>query len=609
MTKLIFRRLKFLNRMGAGALILFATSSYGITIRTVTQNGDSGAGSLRQAVASAIAGDIITFSVSGTIHLTSGTLVLDKNLSIAGPGARNLNITGGVILQVSAGTVTISGLKIGPGGEGVYMSGGTLTMNDCEISGNTNGGGFFTTVGTTLNLNGCTLTGNQKNVQGGAAIESDGTTTLKNCTISGNTSFHSTIMGVPGGLGGGVSNNGGVMKLINCTVTGNLAENAGGGIHFQGGFNSSFQLENTIVANNTAPTGPDCYASVAFTSNGYNLIGIGNGSTGFTNNVNHDLVGTSASPRNALLGPLQNNGGATDTTAITTAFSPAVNAANNATALPRDQRGYARPDAADIGAFEYNVSQPTVLANISSRSLVQTGANVVIGGFIITGNVPKKVMIRAIGPSLNLPGKISDPILDLYDSASQLIVSNDDWYTASNVQEVVETTIAPTNLLESAIVRSLAPGSYTAIVSGYQGATGVGLVEVYDLDRTANSRLANISTRAAVQTGDNVLIGGFIVLGQSSLQVMVRGLGPSLPLPTHLLDPFLELHDGNGATVATNNDWRSAQQAAIIATGIPPTNDAESAILMTLAPGNYTAILSGVNGSTGVGVVEAYGLQ
>jgi hypothetical protein len=610
MNKLISRRFRFLiHGLGAAALISLATNTYGIVLRTVTQGGE-GAGSLRATVAAASPGDLINFAFSGTVNLTAGPLVISKNLIIAGPGARSLNITGGAILQVSAGNVTISGLRIGPGVQGVYLEGGSLTMNDCIVSGNTVSGGMFTTAGTLLNMNRCVISGNQIDVQGGGGLENEGAANLTNCTVTGNTSKRNTDPLIPSGAGGGLSNVGGVMKLVNCTVTGNTAEGTGGGVFALGGPGVySFELENTIVAGNTSPSGPDCNGTVPFVSHGYNLIGIGTAGMGFTNNVNHDLVGTAGSPRNPLLGPLQNNGGATDTMGMTSAASPAVNAANNADAPARDQRGYARPNTADIGAFEFNVVVPTILANISSRSVVQTGDNVMIGGFIITGTVPKKVMLRAIGPSLSVPGKLSDPILDLYNSANQLIVTSDDWYTASNVQEIVESTIPPSSFFESAIVASLVPGPYTAVVRGYQNATGVGVVEVYDLDRTATSKLANISTRAAVQTGDNVLVGGFIVLGPASLPVIVRAIGPSLSVPNHMLDPFLELHDGNGATLATNDNWRSTQEAAIIQTGVAPTNNAEAAILMTLAPGAYTAILRGVNSTTGVAVVEAYGLQ
>ncbi|MEY2529858.1 MAG: hypothetical protein QOJ05_1948 [Verrucomicrobiota bacterium] len=249
---------------------------------------------------------------------------------------------------------------------------------------------------------------------------------------------------------------------------------------------------------------------------------------------------------------------------------------------------------------------PAQFGNISSRISVGTGNNVLIGGFIITGTQSKKVIIRAIAPSLPIPGVLADPTLELHGSTGQLIESNDNWGDSANKQEILN-SLPPANDKESAIVATLAPGAYTAIVSGINGTTGIAVVEVYDLNTTANSKLANISTRAPVQTGNNILIGGFIVLGQQSQNVIVRALGPSLPLAGTLSDPTLELHDGNGTMFASNDNWRTHQEAAISAT-IPPSNDAESAIVATLQPGNYTAVVSGVNGTVGVGLVEVYHL-
>ena len=256
---------------------------------------------------------------------------------------------------------------------------------------------------------------------------------------------------------------------------------------------------------------------------------------------------------------------------------------------------------------------PSTLGNISTRLRVETGDNVLIGGFIITGTQPKKVIIRAIGPSLSsfFPGALTDPILELRNSSGGLIASNDNWRTGGQEAEIIATTIPPSNDLESAIVATLPANSsaYTAIVRGVNNGTGIGVVEAYDLDRTVDSKLANISTRGLVQTGDNVMIGGLIVLGQGPLRVIVRAIGPSLPLPGALGDPTLELHDGHGALIASNDNWRTDQEAEIIATGIPPSNDLESAIVRNLAPGNYTAIVRGVNSTTGIAVVEAYGLN
>jgi co-chaperonin GroES (HSP10) len=243
---------------------------------------------------------------------------------------------------------------------------------------------------------------------------------------------------------------------------------------------------------------------------------------------------------------------------------------------------------------------------------VETGDNVLIGGFIITGTQPKKIIVRAIGPSLSsfLPGALADPILELHHSSGGLIFSNDNWRSNQEAQ-IIATGIPPSNDLESAIVATLQANSsaYTAIVSGVNNGTGIGLVEAYDLDRTVNSKLANISTRGFVQTGDNVLIGGLIVQGQNPLRVIVRAIGPSLPVPGALEDPTLELYNGNGALIASNDNWRTDQEAEIIATGLPPSNDLESAIVRNLASGNYTAIVRGVNNTTGIAVVEAYNLN
>jgi hypothetical protein len=254
----------------------------------------------------------------------------------------------------------------------------------------------------------------------------------------------------------------------------------------------------------------------------------------------------------------------------------------------------------------------TTLGNISTRLRVETGNNVLIGGFIVTGTQPKKVIVRAIGPSLSslFTGVLADPVLELHGPGGFSTITNDDWRSTQQA-EIIATGIPPTNDLESAIVATLPANNaaYTAIVRGLNNGTGIGVVEAYDLDRAVDSKLANISTRGLVQTGNNVMIGGMIVQGQNSLRVIVRAIGPSLPLAGALGDPTLELHDGNGALIAANDNWRSDQEAEIIATTIPPSNDLESAIVRNLAPGNYTAIVRGVNNTIGVALVEAYNLN
>jgi hypothetical protein len=276
--------------------------------------------------------------------------------------------------------------------------------------------------------------------------------------------------------------------------------------------------------------------------------------------------------------------------------------------------------------YYVRVAPPVVhLLNISTRLRVQTGDNGLIAGFIVTGTDPKKVIIRGIGPSLQGVGAtLSDPVLELHQGNTTL-ATNDNWKTrpdgTSQQAEVEATTIPPKGELESAIVTTLNPGTYTAILGGKNGGTGIGVVEVYDLAPAANSELANISSRGFVDTNDNVMIGGFIVGGANAdgkATVVVRALGPSLVssgLQGVLEDPMLELHDNNGGTITTNDNWKindqtqQSQESAVRATTLPPPNDSESAIVTTLVPGNYTAIVRGKNGGTGIGLVEVYNLH
>lgn len=254
------------------------------------------------------------------------------------------------------------------------------------------------------------------------------------------------------------------------------------------------------------------------------------------------------------------------------------------------------------------------LLNISTRAQVQQADNVLIGGFIITGADQKKVLLRAIGPSLGsagVQGALQNPTLDLFQD-NTLVTSNNDWKQSQRA-EIEATGIPPANDAESAIVRTLAAGNYTAIVRGVNNQAGIALVEAYDLDQAANSQLGNISTRAFVQTDEKVLIGGVIVgpAGGTNGRVLVRAMGPSLSgsdVSAPLQDPTLELFDGNGLPVATNDNWKEMQQADIAATGIPPSDDRESAIVQSLTAGNYTAIVRGKDRTTGVALVEVYKL-
>lgn len=263
---------------------------------------------------------------------------------------------------------------------------------------------------------------------------------------------------------------------------------------------------------------------------------------------------------------------------------------------------------------------PAQPLNISTRLGVGTGDNAMIGGFIITGNASKPVLIRGLGPSLSnfgLTGLLLDPFLELRGADGGLLVQNDNWKDAQRSQ-IEGTPFEPGDDRESVIIASLPPAAYTAVLTGTNQTTGLGLLEIYDLDQAVDSQLANISTRGFVGAQNNVMIGGFILGGNppqtGSTRVAVRGLGPSLVqfgLGNLLADPTLELHDANGATLIANDNWTDdpASAALLSANGLEPADSNESAIFTTLPPGQFTAILAGQNGGTGLGIIEVYNLR
>ncbi len=306
---------------------------------------------------------------------------------------------------------------------------------------------------------------------------------------------------------------------------------------------------------------------------------------------------------------------------------------------PADASYTASPSAAAPGTLDLTIAQgdfaltggtpptvtPSQLRNISSRALIMGGNQDAIAGFIITGDIPKRVIVRGIGPSLPdyVPTKLGDPSLNLMQlnsSGAVPVAMNNNWKDTQQA-EIEATGLAPTKDLESAIVATLNPGSYTAQLSGnvvFPGGStagiasdpsvGIGLVEVYDLDAASLSRVGNMSTRAMVQTGDDVLIGGIIVGGTNNGLFIVRAIGPSMraTIPGALLDPNLSLHDTNGNMIAFNDDWQLDPNANQIPSNLQPTDSKESALSRDLAPGNYTAIVRGKAGATGVGLVEFY---
>lgn len=706
---------RFLTCLVSTAIFALLAVSAQSAVLTVTNTQDAGAGSLRAAVAAALAGDTIEFNIptsdpgyniptgAFTITLTSGEIVIAKDLTIAGPSAANIAVSGNQasrIFDITTGVVAISDLLLingkaegaagiaqrepgMPGIGGAVLNRGTLTISRCTFKGNIarGGAGSSNLAGAgqggdglggaianqnSLSLVACTLASNSAlggppgavehfpcfcwdsamgGMGSGGAIHNaaNGILSLSNCTITANSAtgcdarvFSDFYFAMHGAVaqGGGIANLGSSM-IVNCTVANNAAfggasspgysgpsgpldggASSGGGLYNATG--SVLTVHDSILAPNRtvggapgsapagpgAATGPDVNGAV--TSQGHNLLGRSDGCTGFT--TDDQQGGTTDDTRlDPKLGGLDNYGGPTQTLPLLPG-SAAIDGGSTA-ALPRDQRGFVRAGPPDIGAFEYQGTQPVVLANIATRLRVQTGDNAMIGGFIITGTRPKTVIIRGIGPSLPVPGALADPIIYLYDATGAPIDSNDNWNYAPNRQQIVDSGLAPTNELESAFLGTFNPGAYTVVVRGGNDASGIGLFEVYDLDRTVDSKLANISTRGLVQPGNNVMIGGFIVQGVDSQKVIVRAMGPSLPLSGALANPKLELHDGNGALFAANDDWRTDQEAEIIATGIAPANNLESALVRTLPPGNYTAIVAGVNDTTGVALVEVYALN
>jgi hypothetical protein len=240
-----------------------------------------------------------------------------------------------------------------------------------------------------------------------------------------------------------------------------------------------------------------------------------------------------------------------------------------------------------------------------------------IGGFIITGSASKQVVLRGMGPSLASSGItnfLADPVLELRSSSGALLQKNDNW--KDDQRSLIEGTVfQPSDDRESVMISTLAPGAYTALLTGKNNTTGVGLVEVYDNDTGAASQLANIATRGFVQTGNNVMIAGFMLgVNNGNRNIAVRGRGPSLTqfgLTNVLADPTLEVHNGNGSIMVSNDDWMSdpVSAAQLTANGLALTDPKESGIFITLPQGSYTAVLAGAGGGTGIGVVEIYSVQ
>jgi hypothetical protein len=593
----------------------------------------------------------VTVSIS-RLTISNGSEVADI---LSGSGGDGGGIRNAGVLTLTDCTISANhavGTEfLGGNGGGVLNENGTMTITRCTISNNSaqystgssgdcargSGGGILNYSGGSLTITNSTISGNSCNIHdffhlcggagNGGGIDNGGSMTVRNCTISGNSVGGSgPALGFLSMYGGGIHNYGN-LQITSSTIAHNSA--SGGNGAFGGGIYGSgpTRTDSSIIALNNAPTGPDFTGAGGLQSLGYNIIG--NNADAVISSQPTDQIGTPAAPIDPLLGPLANNGGPTLTHALQS-VSPAINRGDPAP--PQDQRGYGRAGVPDVGAFEFGGVAPATLGNISTRAFVQTGDNVVIGGFIVQGTGPKRVIIRAIGPELTqygVPNVLADPTLELHNCSGALIASNDNWQhtiiggiiTSDQVRDIMASRLAPRNPRESAIIADLPAGNYTAIVRGLNNTTGVALVEAYDLSPDSNSFLGNISTRAFVQTGDNVMIGGFIVQGGQPKRVIIRAIGPELTqygVPNALADPTLELHDGTGALIASNNTWLHTIIGGIITTnqvrdildsGHAPSDPRESAIIADLPAGNYTAIVRGVNNTTGVALAEVYDLQ
>jgi CSLREA domain-containing protein len=616
----------------------------------VSGNGSDGVslgGVVADVTDNTVQGNFIGTDATGTLALPNGAngvrIDLTPNNLIGGTqsGARNVisgNAADGILISDGASMNAVQGnfigtdvtgtAALGNGGTGIVISdspsniiGGTVAGTGNLISANFIGVGIngAESTGNLIQGNGIgtDLSGNNPIGNGGIGVAFFGATgnTVGGSDLAGNVIAHNgaETLGTPAGI------------LVEANASGNILfgnsifANMGLGIDLVGGTEDANgvtandvpdsdtganQLQNYPVINSIGATGSDRAVEGVLMSNpntDYTLD--------FYSNSEVDASGYGEGE--TYLGFLDvhtNVQGQVDFS-----FPLSTSALGHfITATATDPAG----NTSEFSMASELVPPLSRFLNISTRLKVQTGDNVLIGGFIITGSDPKDVIVRAIGPSLGgagVIGPLADPTLELHYPDGTTVVTNNDWRDTQET-EIITTGIPPADDKESAIVATLDPGPYTAIVRGTNGGSGVGLVEAYDLAQAADSDLANISTRGLVETGDNVMIGG-IIIGPDAApdgSILIRALGPSLTaigVPNALADPMLELRDGNGALIASNNDWKSTQQAAIEATGIPPNDDLEAAILATLISGNYTAIMSGVGGTTGIGLVEAYHLD
>ena len=708
---------------------------------TVINTGDSGAGSFRQAITDANnnAGlDTIAFNIPGSgVHTITPTtdlptiadpVIIDgytqpgaspnTNPLTLGPGALGSNAViqielngsgAGTGLNISGGNSTVRGLavnrfggnaiNIGGNADGNVVEGNFLGTNPAGTVASANAGSGVRITTSSNNRIGGTLPASRNLISGNGADGVDialssnnlvqgnligtnkaGTQALGNhsTAISLNGSaINNTIGGLVSGAGNVISANTSANGIgINSSSSGNLVQGNFIGTDVSGTIalgndNSGVAVSLTSLNNTIGGTAAGAGNLIAFNglpANNRGGVNIFDNSTGNAVQANsifsnaglgidlsadgvtpNDSGDADAGPNNLqnfpVLQSVANSGGMTTITgrlnsaanttyrleffandaidptgygegqifigfknvttnasgdaSFTAAFSQ-IGASQRATATATDPNGNTSEFSGAIGQ----------LLNISTRMEVLTGNSVLIGGFIIGGSGNKQVLLRALGPTLTqfgVTGVLADPTLELHDGSGALITSNDNWKDTQQAA-ISATGKAPPNDLESAILHTFTPGNYTAIVRGKNNTTGIGLVEAYDIDEAITTTLTNISTRGFVDTGQNVMIGGFIS-GNGIVRVIVRALGPTLSqfgVPNVLADPTLDVRDAQGNSLATNDNWQDSQQAEIQASGFAPPNTNESAVIIVRPAGNTTAIVSGKNNTTGNALVEVY---
>jgi len=595
--------------------------------------GTSNAVDLKFSNNNIVQGNYIGVSAAGTAGLTNGTGILIQQNSSS-------NIIGGTVTGAGniIGAFSLAGINVSSAPNNIIQGNriGTNAAGTSGLGGGTHGVAIGSSTGTQIGgtaagagnlISGASGDGITVNLSPGTVIQGN----LIGTDVTGTVAIPNGNAGVDIINAGGASNG----SMIGGTAFGAgniIAFNGTHGVVIASGNTQWPILRNSIFSNVglgiTLGGRPDDLSAVPTPND------TGDGDTGPNNLQNYPVIESVSSS-----GGMTTISGRLNSAANTTyrieffandaidptgfgeggTFIRSTNATTNASGdasfnvslsqIGADQRVTATATDPNNNTSEFSAAIGQLL-NISTRMKVLTGNSVLIGGFIIGGSGSKEVLLRALGPTLTqfgVTGVLADPTMELHNGTGTLLASNDNWKDTQQAA-ISATGLAPPNDLESAILSNLASGNYTAIVRGKNNTTGVALVEAYDLDQAVDTTLTNISTRGFVGTGQNVMIGGFIS-GNGLAKVIIRALGPTLSqfgVTNVLADPTLELHDGNGTLLASNDNWQDTQQAEIQASGFAPPNALESAIIATRPPGNSTAIVRGKNNTTGNALVEVY---